>query len=115
LSYARIAEDGCASDVYVIGTGDGLECIGCELSATGRYYTEDGPGAMLIHLALHRELGDAVPQRAFDRLELERQGVAPRTAMGIVSQAVGQLVETRLFDKGRVRTVEVRRPVDGVL
>jgi len=58
MSYCRISD---GSDVYVIGSNVGLECIGCN-------FVCDTPAEMLAHLFEHRRSGDCVPQSAITRL-----------------------------------------------
>jgi hypothetical protein len=70
MSYCR--HDGVESDVYVIATtqsvgGGGWWCCGCEKEGN---FTKTRQG-MVAHLQEHREAGDKVPQRAFDRLAKE--------------------------------------------
>jgi hypothetical protein len=70
MSYARWGEDG--SSVYVIGTNDGerdlLVCVQC---SEGSSFSCESALQMLSHLIAHRERGDVVPERAFERLREE--------------------------------------------
>ena len=62
MSIVRWGRDGSA--VYIIGTGDGWECVGCHHS------NKDNPDSLvsydelpkfLAHIRRHRELGECVP------------------------------------------------------
>ena len=78
MSYCR--KNGVDSDVYVIGTKLGWEClaypnpengpsvIGVPMRVCGFSLTREG---MLKHLLNHRAEGDKVPQSALDRLREE--------------------------------------------
>lgn len=66
MSYARFGE----GDVYVIGSGDGLECLNCSLMK-GRIAFCATPQEMLRHLVEHKKLGHKVPSRALTRLHKE--------------------------------------------
>jgi len=78
MSYARKGED---SDVYVVGTGYGIECINCLLKPRYRFGTGmcdmhlstvcQTPDHMLAHLVKHRSRGHKVPESAMKRLRLE--------------------------------------------
>lgn len=58
MSYARYSDD---SDVYVFRNCDGfLDCVGCG------FKTETVAG-LHAHLDWHREVGDEVPDRAYDQ------------------------------------------------
>ena len=78
MSYCRKSED---SDVYVVSTGYGYECVNCLLKP--KYKLETGiinlhlstvcqtPDHMLIHLGIHQRKGHLVPERATKRLRTE--------------------------------------------
>jgi hypothetical protein len=66
MSYCRQGED---SDVYVIRSGDQLVCY-CNVGSFHCFSEQD----MITHLRDHEAEGLKVPQRAYDRLEAERQG-----------------------------------------
>lgn len=78
MSYARKGED---SDVYVVGTGYGIECVNCFLKPRYKFGTGmcdmhlstvcQTPDHMLTHLAKHRSRGHKVPESAMKRLQLE--------------------------------------------
>jgi hypothetical protein len=78
MSYARKGEN---SDVYVISTGYGYECINCLLKPRYRLGTGminlhlsticQTPDHMLMHLKKHLKKGHKVPERATKRLSLE--------------------------------------------
>ena len=78
MSYCRRGED---SDVYIVSTGYGYECVNCLLKP--RYnsavnmanshlstvcQTQDH---MLIHIKKHQRAGHLVPERAIKRLQTE--------------------------------------------
>jgi hypothetical protein len=63
MSYCR--NNGKDSDVYVIGTRDGLECF-CE-----DHLVLISRAGMIAHLRDHQRQGDKVPERAFERLYRE--------------------------------------------
>jgi hypothetical protein len=66
MSYCRWGEDG--SDVYVIGTHDGeWWCVQCKHEGAIAHT----PTEMIVHLQIHRNRGDTVPNRAFERLQEE--------------------------------------------
>lgn len=88
MSYARFSE----GDVYVFPSGDGIECLQCQLDPdismwNGRVDFTLNSGACrwvangedhrtnvvntLVHLAQHERAGDRVPNRAWDLLHLE--------------------------------------------
>ena len=67
MSYARWGEGG--SSVYVFGSGRCIICMDCTLD-DGRNPAET-PADMLAHLQAHRDRGDVVPERAFERLREE--------------------------------------------
>lgn len=71
MSYCRRGEN---SDVYVIRSGDHLVCFGHE-PAFACFSEQD----MIDHLFAHRTAGDVIPQRAFDRLSAERDGLPYKT------------------------------------
>jgi len=69
MSYCRWSED---SDVYVIQSGDVIECLGCSLKAieaTEFIFRRDA----IRHLETHIELGHRVPESAIRRLRREIQ------------------------------------------
>jgi hypothetical protein len=78
MSYARKGED---SDVYVVGTGYGIECVNCFLKPRYKIKTKpidlhlstvcQTPDHMLAHLIKHKSKGHKVPERAIKRLRLE--------------------------------------------
>lgn len=76
MSYARFGEkcaDGRGSDVYVYATQDGrVICTSDTCTFATRSNQE-----MLDHLQAHLRNGDAVPERAIDRLGFE---LASRTS-----------------------------------
>lgn len=65
MSYARW-ENG--SNVYIIGTDRGLECVLCRLLPE---FVTRSRSAMLEHLKLHRQSGDGVPSCADVKLMSE--------------------------------------------
>jgi len=68
VSYCRVGDD---SDVYLIRALAGkVECIACRLEGP-RGFVAKSERAMLAHLRKHLQAGQKVPQRAFDRLNLE--------------------------------------------
>lgn len=76
MSYCRWGEDG--SSVYVIGAYTNLEkssvylwCVECEREGAVCKTAAE----MLQHLQAHRERGDTVPERAFERLREEVEAV----------------------------------------
>ncbi len=69
MSYARWGEEGSA--VYVFGTGHGIVCMHCKLAPFEEDYAVKSPAEMLAHLERHRQKGDVVPERAFERLREE--------------------------------------------
>lgn len=58
MSYVRWGDD---SNVYIIGTDRGLECVLCRLLPE---FVTQSRSAMLEHLKVHRESGDVVPSYA---------------------------------------------------
>ena len=78
MSYARKGEN---SDVYVVSTGYGYECINCFLKPKYKIETRminlhlstvcQTPDHMLAHLLKHRSKGHKVPERATKRLRLK--------------------------------------------
>lgn len=72
MSYARA--NGIDSDVYVCGTGNGIECFcayGNNYSAGPRGFLATTAQEMIDHLNIHAAHGDKVPERAFTRLTKE--------------------------------------------
>lgn len=94
MSYCRFGEDD--SDVYVFRTGSRglgtLECCGCILGERSFYCQTEQQ--MIDHLHLHLAEGHLVPQKAFDRLEAERDGRPYETE---VQAAMRNLRERGLF------------------
>jgi len=52
MSYSRKGKD---SDIYLIGTGDGYECLGCPLMGMETFTTSQ------MARKVHRSLGEEVP------------------------------------------------------
>lgn len=72
MSYARFFEAG--SDVHVYASNERLICSGCRISSRARYETYNQEH-MLLHLFMHRYVGDTVPQKAIGRLRAEILGL----------------------------------------
>lgn len=70
MSYVRWGADG--SDVYIYDdVYVGLYCCACELEGATCGTDFD---AMLTHIALHRQMGDHVPEWVDQELKNERNG-----------------------------------------
>lgn len=73
MSYCRF---GPSSDLYVVATADGYQCISCRLLK--EEYTTwscNDVKQLYIHLLDHRDLGHQVPVNAFKRVMAEITGV----------------------------------------
>lgn len=71
MSYCRM--NGTDSDVYVIASRYGWECVACSLAGDRYGLIVGSRERMLIHLELHRSKGHQVPAHAIERLEREIQ------------------------------------------
>jgi hypothetical protein len=80
MSYCR--KNGENSDLYVVGTGDAWECLGCSLIPKGErneavwglitsWFICDTRQEMLNHVLAHRAEGHKVPEKAIRRLRKE--------------------------------------------
>lgn len=74
MSYARFGSD---SDVYIFGTVDYatkqqvIECCGCSLVTPVPFPTFTTYTETLAHLDAHKESGDLVPLRTYERIHRE--------------------------------------------
>jgi hypothetical protein len=67
MSICSKSED---SDVYLFGRSEAYFCHRCTVSDAADVRLPDAPAA-LAHLEYHREAGDQVPDKAFQRLQAE--------------------------------------------
>ena len=68
MSYCRFASD---SDVFLLSTRDGIECLECRLEGGVTYRALPTKHDAVLHLVEHLAVGHRVPVRAFDRLLTE--------------------------------------------
>lgn len=70
MSYVRFSDQ---SDVYVYGAADGrIVCCGC-VRNDGSAVSTETEAIMLVHIYVHKERGDKVPDSAITNL---REGIA---------------------------------------
>lgn len=70
MSYCRWSP---TSDVYVIDSDSGWECVGC--CAVGHTVVYPSPFEMAVHLGLHAGAGDKVPPDVVPRLRHEQRAL----------------------------------------
>jgi hypothetical protein len=68
MAYARF---GSHSDIYVFESGYGIVCQRCK-SHKARDFVAKSRSEMLEHMQTHRDVGDNVPEDAFERLRSDQ-------------------------------------------